>query len=334
VDTHQADTISRLVAHTIIWIKSGFGEYEVDFKKYLFTEEVILYLEPGQYFRLVSGDLKAESFPIDEHSIQISAYRYLFKHLISVGHITPHFLKENDKLANTSTFLQESLLSWKQLNPFHASPEELSILFDLYDQINKTLRNGPTIREILNPIHATPRSAYNTVRQKLNLSLKDLIQNRKLLEAQRELTFTTKPIKEIAYDLGFDDPAYFTRFFTIKKKIQPELFRESINAQREDTFITDLLQLIDRHYREHRSMQFYADKLTMSPRTLGRKVSEALNTTVKDISTKKLIAEASQLLTSQQSVTEIADYLGFKEPQHFTAFYKLQTGMVPSANRV
>lgn len=31
--------IKRFNEHTIVWIKSGFGNYEVDFKEYLFTEE-------------------------------------------------------------------------------------------------------------------------------------------------------------------------------------------------------------------------------------------------------------------------------------------------------
>jgi AraC-like DNA-binding protein len=329
----QLGKIEQLHNHAIVWIRSGFGNYEVDFKEYLFTEEVILYLEPGQYFRVTGGELKTETYPINEQAIQVSEYRYLFKHLISVGHITPHFLAKNDPLLpHDQSFLTKSLREWENLNPFHASRDELKTLFDLYDLVSKTLREGPTVVEILNHTHAKPIQVVKTVNQKLNLSVKDLIQNRKLLESQRELTFSSKSIKEIAYDLGFEDPAYFSRFFTSRKKVTPELFREFIGAQKENTFITDLLQLINTHYKEKHNTSFYADQLFMSPRNLSRKVDEGLNTTVKDIINKKILGEASRLLASGSSVKEIAGQLGFGEPQHFTNFYKLHTGIAPSAH--
>lgn len=41
----------------------------------------------------------------------------------------------------------------------------------------------------------------------------DLLQSRLTLEAQRHLIYTSKPAAHIAYALGFEDPAYFARFF-------------------------------------------------------------------------------------------------------------------------
>jgi len=40
-----------------------------------------------------------------------------------------------------------------------------------------------------------------------------LIQLRIILEAKRYLHYTDKSAKEIAYDLGFESPAHFSRFF-------------------------------------------------------------------------------------------------------------------------
>lgn len=51
------------------------------------------------------------------------------------------------------------------------------------------------------------------------------INRRLLLEATRDLTFTTMSVKEIAYSLGFDDPAYFTRFFTRHSGETPTQYR-------------------------------------------------------------------------------------------------------------
>lgn len=46
-----------------------------------------------------------------------------------------------------------------------------------------------------------------------------------LAEAKRGLLYTERPISEIAYSLGFDDPAYFSRFFTTRSGRTPSIFR-------------------------------------------------------------------------------------------------------------
>jgi len=51
------------------------------------------------------------------------------------------------------------------------------------------------------------------------------ISRRLMLEASRDLTFTVLSVKEIAYSLGFEDPAYFTRFFTRHAGETPTAFR-------------------------------------------------------------------------------------------------------------
>jgi AraC family transcriptional activator of pobA len=52
-----------------------------------------------------------------------------------------------------------------------------------------------------------------------------LLHARILLEAKRQLHYTSDPISEIAYALGFEDPAYFTRFFTRLAGSSPRAFR-------------------------------------------------------------------------------------------------------------
>ena len=41
----------------------------------------------------------------------------------------------------------------------------------------------------------------------------ELIQNRLLVEARRKLIYVAAPVATLAYELGFEDPAYFWRFF-------------------------------------------------------------------------------------------------------------------------
>ena len=52
-----------------------------------------------------------------------------------------------------------------------------------------------------------------------------LIQDRQLLEAKRALLYTNMTVGEAAYYLGFEDPAYFSRFFTRGAGEAPRRYR-------------------------------------------------------------------------------------------------------------
>ena len=53
-----------------------------------------------------------------------------------------------------------------------------------------------------------------------------MIQDRIILEAKRLLIYTDKSAKQITYDLGFEDSAYFSNFFKKHVSISPRLYQE------------------------------------------------------------------------------------------------------------
>lgn len=57
-------------------------------------------------------------------------------------------------------------------------------------------------------------------------SLQQLVARRLVDAARRELLFTPSPVQEIAYGLGFSDPAYFSRFFRRQTGMTPGAFRQ------------------------------------------------------------------------------------------------------------
>ncbi len=54
---------------------------------------------------------------------------------------------------------------------------------------------------------------------------KEMIHERLLQEARRLLQFSAIPVSEISYQLGFADPAYFSRFFTKRCGTSPSQYR-------------------------------------------------------------------------------------------------------------
>jgi AraC family transcriptional activator of pobA len=59
-----------------------------------------------------------------------------------------------------------------------------------------------------------------------------VLHDRIVLEARRELAYTTLSVKQIALDLGFADAGYFTRFFLREAGQTPSAWREAAAAAR------------------------------------------------------------------------------------------------------
>jgi len=56
-------------------------------------------------------------------------------------------------------------------------------------------------------------------------SAAELVQQRLLLEARRRLIHVAAPVAQIAYELGYQDPAYFCRIFKRRVGLTPSVFR-------------------------------------------------------------------------------------------------------------
>ncbi|MEX0662390.1 MAG: helix-turn-helix domain-containing protein [Balneolaceae bacterium] len=71
--------------------------------------------------------------------------------------------------------------------------------------------------------------ALATITKKhFNKTLTELISERIIIEAKRELYLTNKPIKEIAFELGYEDEYYFSRFFKKNADVSPQFYRETV----------------------------------------------------------------------------------------------------------
>jgi len=49
-------------------------------------------------------------------------------------------------------------------------------------------------------------------------------------EARRNLVYTNLPVSTIAYTLGFDDPAYFSRVYAAATGLSPRAFRAQLHG--------------------------------------------------------------------------------------------------------
>lgn len=80
--------------------------------------------------------------------------------------------------------------------------------------VENNLTDQPTIREIAEALAVSQDSLYQIVKQYSGLSPKEFMTNRLMLEARRRLYYGKRTsVKELAFDLGFNDPDYFSRLF-------------------------------------------------------------------------------------------------------------------------
>lgn len=91
-----------------------------------------------------------------------------------------------------------------------------------------------------------------------------------------------------------------------------------------------LIQLIEQHYMQERGVEFYADKLCLSPKYLSALSKTICGYTVQQLVFKAIIRKSISLLkNSQKNIQEISDYFNFPNASYFGTFFKKQTGMSP-----
>ncbi len=74
-------------------------------------------------------------------------------------------------------------------------------------------------------LHITPDHLSRSCRSVSGLSALGLLHERMVVEARRLLAHTAAPVSDVASDLGFDDPAYFARFFARRAGHSPQAYR-------------------------------------------------------------------------------------------------------------
>jgi AraC family transcriptional regulator, transcriptional activator of pobA len=85
-----------------------------------------------------------------------------------------------------------------------------------------------TVGQYASTLMITPTHLSRICRAATGQPASRLILNRLIREARRYLAYTNMPVSEIAYELGFKDPAYFSRLYAAATGFPPRTFRARI----------------------------------------------------------------------------------------------------------
>ncbi len=94
--------------------------------------------------------------------------------------------------------------------------------------VEKHFRTMHKVADYADLLYKSPKTLSNTFKRLYGASPLQIIQERIILEAKREMYYTDKPIKEIAYDLGFSEAAQFSRLFKNVAGQSPSEYQEQL----------------------------------------------------------------------------------------------------------
>ena len=246
--------------YSIFWIESGEAIHATEFVEYSLKADTILFVPPGLKHRMyIDKSVGGTYILFNEEFIQynrtnhvpLKEYRLFnnsdFKSLITV---VP---EKREKLNNITGLIFEELKNsddYSQdivLNLLHLFLLESRRIFDQQNQapkeesettpdttiirfkqlIEENFAKEKNVSLYAEMLNMNPSCLNELTKRTTGITAGELIRNRVIDETKKLLYSSSMSGKEIAYELGFDDPAYFSRFFKKYTGITLKEFRDN-----------------------------------------------------------------------------------------------------------
>ena len=254
IEDRPDDFVNRPHRHEfyeILWFKNDGSEHVVDFQPYPVKKDTIFFIAPGKVHQMDPTDKKGFMLVFSQNFLsrivlpQEDNFFNLFYSFDNIPFIQPSkdemhkfnilfelMTLEYSDVSNDIGILQTHLRAFllyaqrimeqtKKLIPGKSNER----FFQLFRLIEANYKIERTADFYSNHLALTPKRVNEIVKARLGKTVTRLVHERLLLEAKRELYFGKQNINEIAYMLGFNDPAYFSRFFKKETGIPPEQFK-------------------------------------------------------------------------------------------------------------
>jgi AraC family transcriptional regulator, transcriptional activator of pobA len=257
-DNCAFDHVQRNNYYSIIWVQAGSGQVNADFSTYDFAENALFAFSPYQPFMLhtqnklngVAIQFHPDFYCIHMHQKEVACNGVLFNNIFDPPFVTVDanagdtfsmlLNQMKTEMQNPALAQYELLVSYLKIFLINASRlktaqhpqasvvvaelKEPFILQTLKDAIEKDFKTKHSASDYAKTLNISAKIT-KTYFQK---TLTNLISERIIIEAKRELYLTNKAIKEIAYELGYDDEYYFSRFFKTNADVSPQMYRDTV----------------------------------------------------------------------------------------------------------
>jgi AraC family transcriptional regulator, transcriptional activator of pobA len=240
-----SDSPHRHNYYTIIWSYTATGRHIIDFKEYPICPQSIFFVSPGQVHQMITDSnptglviLFTPEF-LQRNSIKADFVSNL--KLFRNSDETPPMEINSSMIKRLSVFADgmleafdsntemriESIGSYLKLFliecnghcslDYGSNTQNIEVKRTIVQQFKSIVENHfrewHQVKKYAEKLNVTPSYLNDVIKLAIGISAKDFIQNRLILEAKRMSVFTDKSIKEIGFELGFDDPSHFSKFF-------------------------------------------------------------------------------------------------------------------------
>lgn len=264
-DEHPAGP-TRSNCFTVIRVRRGRGTFAADLAEFPFEAHCLLFAVPYQAYRLVTdasfqGDVirfHANFFCIETYHEEVGCNGVLFNDVYGIplvgldegqsAEVGALVAAMRGELRECGLAHAEVLISYLKILLVRATRLKLgqqqdvrrlprekrpAVLDELTALIEARYRELHQPGEYARLLHTTPKSLAKIVKTHLHKTLTELIRERVVRQAKWEMLHTTKPVKRVARELGFDDAFHFSRLFKRSAGCSPTFFREFETAIRE-----------------------------------------------------------------------------------------------------
>jgi AraC family transcriptional regulator, transcriptional activator of pobA len=196
-----------------------------------FTEEFLITEEQKAW-----KQLPILQNPDDRHEMKVSESEIAFLDNLFIQMLAEYTQQEDWQKGMLQSYLRIFLVYISRIytrqfnaNPFTADSQ--SLVKRMKDLVNEKYDALHQVSDYAQLLNVTPGHLNDTIREQTGRTATTLIQERIILEAKRALFHGDLSVKEIGYTLGFDDPAYFNRFFKRLTGETPRNFRADIREK-------------------------------------------------------------------------------------------------------
>jgi AraC-like DNA-binding protein len=208
---HQFDKLLEYYGRVLIFTDDFFCISDSDTK---FLRSSILFNNPPDSSVLNIGKAGFEKFVniCDGITEELNLPPDNTKHILLKNHLQ-NFLLLADREKRKAGFSE----------PRNGPDLDYTLLFR--DMIETNYTKLKTVSDYSSQLHISEKRLAQATAKVLGKAPKEIINERILLEAKRLLVYTNLSIKEIGLELGFNDPAYFVRYFKKNAQTTPVKFR-------------------------------------------------------------------------------------------------------------
>jgi AraC-like DNA-binding protein len=239
---------------TIAWNKGAAQNVNIDGSAHQFLPDTILPLMFDQTFNferpedIVAWQFNREFYCMIDHDSEVSCAGFLFgvgsimfidldapyqSRLKLLFDIFKQELSTPDQIQRDMLLmlLKRLIIIITQLARSRYIPAEKlqEQKLDIFRRFNllveANFRQQHTVNYYAGLLSKSPKTLSNIFLLYNQKTPLQVIQSRILLEAKRLLYYTTKSVKQITYEVGFEDPSYFCNFFKRHTSMSPNEFR-------------------------------------------------------------------------------------------------------------